>query len=205
MTIDHDVVLYNTVILNHIKIIPVSSNWNHPPPYRLWHFDERPRIERIGSLHQTGKSSLGAGETTNIVQRLTAMTEKSKPSNGSGGGGGGFQSLNLSPPIYAGIKKLGYRNPTPVQRKSLPVLLTGVDAVVMARTGSGKTVAFLVPVLERLLAARGGGGANQRDASKSAFCVILSPTRELSLQTLKVLRTLGQCCSNGGQLQIYWY
>ncbi|KAL7521184.1 hypothetical protein ACHAWX_005880 [Stephanocyclus meneghinianus] len=124
------------------------------------------------------------------------MTEKSKPSSGSGGGGG-FQSLNLSPPIYAGIKKLGYRNPTPVQRKSLPVLLTGVDAVVMARTGSGKTVAFLVPVLERLLAARGGESAN-RDASKSAFCVILSPTRELSLQTLKVLRTLGQCCSSGG-------
>ena len=110
-------------------------------------------------------------------------------------GGNGFESLNLSPPIFAGIKKLGYRNPTPVQRKSLPILLTGVDAVVMARTGSGKTVAFLVPVLERLLAARGNGS----DPSKSAFAVILSPTRELSVQTLKVLRTLGQCCSNNGQ------
>ena len=53
-----------------------------------------------------------------------------------GGGSGGFQALNLSPPIYAGIKKLGYRTPTPVQRKSLPILLTGSDAVVMARTGS---------------------------------------------------------------------
>lgn len=63
-----------------------------------------------------------------------------KNSNGgggnSGGSGGGFQSLNLSPPIFAGIKKLGYRTPTPVQRKSLPILLTGSDAVVMARTGS---------------------------------------------------------------------
>lgn len=65
----------------------------------------------------------------------------------------------------------------------------------MARTGSGKTVAFLIPVLERLLASRGGTTV---DSSKSAFCVILSPTRELSLQTLKVLRTLGQCCSNQG-------
>lgn len=64
----------------------------------------------------------------------------------------------------------------------------------MARTGSGKTVAFLVPVLERLLAARAAGNTD----SKSAFCVILSPTRELSVQTLKVLRTLGQCCSNDG-------
>jgi len=62
----------------------------------------------------------------------------SKKSGGGGGGGssGGFQALNLSPPIYAGIKKLGYRTPTPVQRKSLPILLTGSDAVVMARTGS---------------------------------------------------------------------
>ena len=62
----------------------------------------------------------------------------SKKSGGGGGSssGGGFQALNLSPPIYAGIKKLGYRTPTPVQRKSLPILLTGSDAVVMARTGS---------------------------------------------------------------------
>lgn len=58
------------------------------------------------------------------------------PKNKVSGGGGGFQALNLSPPIFAGIKKLGYRTPTPVQRKSLPILLTGSDAVVMARTGS---------------------------------------------------------------------
>jgi ATP-dependent RNA helicase DDX54/DBP10 len=51
--------------------------------------------------------------------------------------GRGFQSLDLSPPIYSGIKKLGYRTPTPVQRKSLPVLLTGNDAVGKARTGNG--------------------------------------------------------------------
>lgn len=132
-----------------------------------------------------------------MALRLSEKKSKSKD-------GGGFQSLDLSPPVYAGIKKLGYRTPTPVQRKSLPVLLTGNDAVVMARTGSGKTVAFLAPVLERLLMARGlgedgapptssssGGGG---DKSRSAFAVILSPTRELSVQTLKVLRNLGQYC-----------
>lgn len=59
-------------------------------------------------------------------------------SNSKKGGGGGFEALNLSPPIFAGIKRLGYRTPTPVQRKSLPILLTGNDSVVMARTGSGK-------------------------------------------------------------------
>jgi len=105
--------------------------------------------------------------------------------------------LNLSPPIYAGIKKLGFRTPTPVQRKSLPILLTGADAVCMARTGSGKTVAFLAPVLERLVAARGeneSSSSNNSGTSKSAYAVILSPTRELSLQTLKVLNHLGHYC-----------
>ena len=58
---------------------------------------------------------------------------KNKSNNSSSNG---FQALNLSPAIFAGIKKLGYRTPTPVQRKSLPILLTGSDACVMARTGS---------------------------------------------------------------------
>jgi ATP-dependent RNA helicase DDX54/DBP10 len=60
-----------------------------------------------------------------------SSSTKNKSKNGNG-----FESLNLSPPVFAGIKKLGYRTPTPVQRKSLPILLTGSDAVVMARTGS---------------------------------------------------------------------
>jgi len=122
---------------------------------------------------------------------MAADNTKSKSKNS----GGGFESLNLSPAVFSGIKKLGYRTPTPVQRKSLPVLLSGTDAVVMARTGSGKTVAFLIPVLERLLEVRGEDGSSSTSGgSRSAFAVILSPTRELSVQTLKVLRTLGHHC-----------
>lgn len=63
---------------------------------------------------------------------------------------GTFQSLNLSKPIFSGIMRMGYKLPTPVQRKSLPEALAGKDIVCMARTGSGKTAAFLIPVLERL-------------------------------------------------------
>jgi len=72
----------------------------------------------------------------------------SKKSGGGGSSSGGFQALNLSPPIYAGIKKLGYRTPTPVQRKSLPILLTGSDAVVMARTGSEYILYIIVVVFD---------------------------------------------------------
>jgi len=76
------------------------------------------------------------------------MSSSKKSGGGGGGSSGGFQALNLSPPIYAGIKKLGYRTPTPVQRKSLPILLTGSDAVVMARTGSEYILYIIVVVFD---------------------------------------------------------
>lgn len=104
---------------------------------------------------------------------------------------GGFQAMGLSEEVYRGVAKMGFRNPTPVQRKSLPVILSGVDTVVMARTGSGKTAAFCIPLLERLL--NSNRRKQQQSNSTIAFsagAVILSPTRELSIQTLKVLQTL---------------
>jgi ATP-dependent RNA helicase DDX54/DBP10 len=77
---------------------------------------------------------------------------------------------------------MGFRNPTPVQRKALPVVLSGVDTVVMARTGSGKTCAFLIPLIENLL-------ANPPSPHQTGVrAIVLSPTRELSLQTLRVLQ-----------------
>lgn len=81
---------------------------------------------------------------------------------------------------------MGFRNPTPVQRKALPVVLSGADTVVMARTGSGKTCAFLIPLLETLLA-NPRSVANRESGVRA---IVLSPTKELSLQTLRVLRKL---------------
>lgn len=59
------------------------------------------------------------------------------------------ETLGLSPPILKGIKRKGYSLPTPIQRKAMPAILQGRDAVGMARTGSGKTAAFVIPMLER--------------------------------------------------------
>ncbi|KAI8004632.1 putative DEAD-box ATP-dependent RNA helicase 29 [Camellia lanceoleosa] len=63
---------------------------------------------------------------------------------------GGFESMNLSPNVFRGVKRKGYRVPTPIQRKTMPIILAGADVVAMARTGSGKTAAFLIPMLEKL-------------------------------------------------------
>src|SRR5688500_18371037 len=71
-------------------------------------------------------------------------------SNGKGAGVGGFQHLGLSPLVFRGVMAMGYKVPTPIQRKSLPIVLSGKDVVAMARTGSGKTAAFLIPMLEKL-------------------------------------------------------
>lgn len=96
---------------------------------------------------------------------------------------GGFESLGLSPNVFRGIKRKGYRVPTPIQRKTMPLILSGADVVAMARTGSGKTAAFLVPMLERLKQHVPQGGVR---------ALILSPTRDLAIQTLKFTKELGR-------------
>jgi len=63
---------------------------------------------------------------------------------------GGFQSMNLNFSLLKAITKKGYKVPTPIQRKCIPIALEGRDLVGMARTGSGKTAAFLIPLIEKL-------------------------------------------------------
>ncbi|XP_029126319.1 putative DEAD-box ATP-dependent RNA helicase 29 isoform X1 [Cajanus cajan] len=95
---------------------------------------------------------------------------------------GGFESLGLNPNVFRGVKRKGYKVPTPIQRKTMPLILSGSDVVAMARTGSGKTAAFLLPMLHRL---------NQHVPQSGVRALILSPTRDLALQTLKFTKELG--------------
>ena len=96
---------------------------------------------------------------------------------------GGFESLNLSSDVFRGIKRKGYCVPTPIQRKTMPLILSGTDVVAMARTGSGKTAAFLIPMLEKLRQHVPQGGVR---------ALILSPTRDLAIQALKFTKELGR-------------
>lgn len=103
---------------------------------------------------------------------------------------GGFQSMGLSSEVLRGVLLKGYRVPTPIQRKTVPIILEGKDVVAMARTGSGKTAAFLVPMFQRLLMKSTQVGIQMRGAR----AMVLSPTRELALQTLAFTRELGKFC-----------
>ncbi|THY50828.1 DEAD-domain-containing protein [Aureobasidium pullulans] len=91
---------------------------------------------------------------------------------------GSFQELSLSRPIIKGLSSVGFTAPTPIQHKAIPVALLGKDVVGGAVTGSGKTAAFIIPILERLLY-RPKKVATTRVA-------ILMPTRELALQCFNV-------------------
>lgn len=96
---------------------------------------------------------------------------------------GGFQSLGLNSHLLKSISRKGYTVPTPIQRKTVPLILDGQDVVGMARTGSGKTAAFVIPMLEKL---------KTHSAKVGARAIVLSPSRELALQTLKVVKELGK-------------
>lgn len=92
---------------------------------------------------------------------------------------GSFPSFGFSKLILNNINKKGFRQPTPIQRKTIPLILQNRDIVGMARTGSGKTAAFVLPMIEKLKVHSGKIGAR---------AVILSPSREIALQTYKVFK-----------------
>ena len=85
-----------------------------------------------------------------------------------------FKDLNITEPILKAIEEKGYTSPTPIQVKAIPAALTGKDILGCAQTGTGKTAAFAIPVIQHLQAGK------ERD--KSIKALILTPTRELALQ-----------------------
>ena len=88
-----------------------------------------------------------------------------------------FENLNLIEPILKALQEEGYTSPTPIQEQSIPVLLQGKDLLGCAQTGTGKTAAFSIPILQKLY---------KTDHRKGIKALILTPTRELAIQ-------IGEC------------
>jgi ATP-dependent RNA helicase RhlE len=91
-----------------------------------------------------------------------------------------FSELSLSPTIHQNLARNSFVQPTPVQAQAIPVALTGVDLVATAQTGTGKTLAFLLPVMEKLLQRSKLNG--NRGLTGSIQALVVSPTRELAIQ-----------------------
>ena len=97
-----------------------------------------------------------------------------------------FSTLGLSPALCTPLARLGYTQPTPVQTQAIPLVLAGKDLLARAQTGTGKTAAFGLPMIDRLLV-RG----QRRPGSRKPRGLVLVPTRELALQVHKSLSTYG--------------
>jgi ATP-dependent RNA helicase RhlE len=93
-----------------------------------------------------------------------------------------FATFNFHPSIMAGVQALGYTKPTPIQLQAIPPIMQGRDVIGLAQTGTGKTAAFVLPILQRLL--QGSRGRTR--------ALIISPTRELTEQTAEAINDLGK-------------
>jgi len=93
-----------------------------------------------------------------------------------------FQQFDLDPRLNAGIQAMGYTTPTPIQQRAIPVVLQDRDVLGLAQTGTGKTAAFVLPILQRLT----------RGKLRRVRALIVAPTRELAEQIHQETRQLGQ-------------
>mgnify|MGYP000919493393 CR=1 FL=1 len=85
-----------------------------------------------------------------------------------------FEDLNLHPDIMQGIDAVGFENPTPIQEEAIPIILGGNDLIACAQTGTGKTAAYVLPVLHNIL--------SSKSHPHTIKALIISPTRELAMQ-----------------------
>ena len=147
------------------------------------HPDRKARM-RVGEGMPDLAHESGSDDADFIAATQAASNRKASNIKGrSVKKGGGFQAMGLNANLLKAITRKGFSVPTPIQRKTIPMLLDGQDVVGMARTGSGKTAAFVVPMIEKL---------KTHSARVGARALIMSPSRELALQTLKVVKELGR-------------
>jgi len=97
-----------------------------------------------------------------------------------------FKDLGLAEPILETVRAEGYETPTPIQAKTIPMMIAGRDLVGIAQTGTGKTAAFVLPQLHSMAKSR------RRASAKSATVLILAPTRELTTQIAESIKVYGR-------------
>ncbi|OWF41466.1 probable ATP-dependent RNA helicase DDX56 [Mizuhopecten yessoensis] len=101
----------------------------------------------------------------------------------------GFHEMGLDDRILKSVSELGWHKPTPIQEKAIPLALEGKDILARARTGSGKTAAFCIPVIQKILAAK------TTSKEQCVKAIVLTPSKELCNQAFKNITSLTSSCS----------
>jgi len=103
-----------------------------------------------------------------------------------------FEELNLAPAILQAVQEQGYDTPTPVQAQAIPIVLAGHDLLAGAQTGTGKTAAFMLPILNKLSLSEAG---RNKFGGKAIRALVLTPTRELAAQIEESAKDYGKYLS----------
>lgn len=105
-----------------------------------------------------------------------------------------FEKLNLKPELLETLKAAGFAECTPIQEQVIPAVLVGKDVSGLAQTGTGKTAAFVIPLIERILQFRAGSTSERspKNWRKNSFVLVLVPTRELATQVDEAIQQFGK-------------
>jgi ATP-dependent RNA helicase RhlE len=123
---------------------------------------------------------------------MSAGETAQNPSSGTTALASPFQALGLSDVLLRAVHAAGYSEPTPIQAQAIPPALEGRDVLGCARTGTGKTAAFVLPTLARWLAFRADAAAAKTQAPRFIHTLVLAPTRELAAQIGDSIATYGK-------------
>ncbi|KAI9447741.1 DEAD-domain-containing protein [Lactarius indigo] len=140
---------------------------------------ETPRIAP-GCLGLSSENPDLLGSRVSTKHKLVGQRSQVVSSGGSSSKNPTFLSLNISPPLLSALSKMAIHTPTEIQRACIPPLLIGRDCIGNAKTGSGKTIAFALPILQKLSVDPYG-----------IFALVLTPTRELAFQISEQFVVLG--------------
>ena len=151
---------------------------------------KRARWESIGgpapSVRPGTLTHAGAGDAAPLNE-LFATTTNNKSISNSDTGEMTFTGLGLHPPLGSHLESLGFKNPTRVQQETIPILLSGKDALVNAPTGSGKTLSYVAPIMNDLATA-----TPRITRADGTLALIICPTRELCLQVVDALTLIAR-------------
>src|SRR3954464_13648166 len=111
------------------------------------------------------------------------MDEERATSTDTADDGGTFEDLGLRPELLGALAALGYEEPTPIQQETIPPLIAGRDLLGQAATGTGKTAAFALPILQRFAI---------EGRAKGPVALVLVPTRELAMQVAEAVHRYGK-------------
>ena len=103
-----------------------------------------------------------------------------------------FEELELQAPLLRAVTEMGFEEMTPIQAQAIPAVMEGGDVIGQAQTGTGKTAAFGIPILQKVDTSR-----------KSTQVLVLSPTRELAIQVAEEIRNLGKYMHGVKILPVY--